>query len=322
MKKAGKIIAFLIIIALIVVPLAACAAGQGPTGPQGPQGPPGPQGEPGPRGAPGKSGVMGIPGEEGEPGEAFVGKIGTADVADDAVTSAKIDEADGTTLQDTSTGSGVKTGHIQDDAVTADKIADGAVGALAIADGSITTVKLADGAVTSIKIAANAVTSAHIGTGVINSNDILDNTITAADIATGAVTSTEILDGTITNADIGTGAVGTSEIANGSVQMVDLAPGIRVEGFMGSTAIYPAGGFTVNFSNLTTVNSAVVSCSPIGGPGAPMAYYPTIFLLGGNTVLIQVYESINMASPPGPLVEVAGGTPLAGVLFYIIGVGS
>ena len=93
MKKAGKIIAFLIIIALIVVPLAACAGQQGPAGPQGPQGPPGPQGEQGPRGAPGEEGQPGIPGEQGPPGEAFVGEIDTADLANDAVTSAKI--ADG-----------------------------------------------------------------------------------------------------------------------------------------------------------------------------------------------------------------------------------
>ena len=70
MRKAGKIIAFLIIIALILVPLVACAGPQGPTGPAGPQGPPGPQGERGPRGAPGKQGPAGISGEPGEQGPA------------------------------------------------------------------------------------------------------------------------------------------------------------------------------------------------------------------------------------------------------------
>ena len=59
MKKAGKLIAFLIIIALIVVPLAAC------TGPAGPAGTPGPMGPQGPRGVPG---AQGPPGSEGEPG--------------------------------------------------------------------------------------------------------------------------------------------------------------------------------------------------------------------------------------------------------------
>jgi hypothetical protein len=76
MKKAGKIIAFLIIIALIVVPLVACTGPQGPQGPGGPQGPPGPKGERGPVGPPGKTGPPGLPGAEGERGPA--GPAGTA----------------------------------------------------------------------------------------------------------------------------------------------------------------------------------------------------------------------------------------------------
>jgi len=74
MKKAGKIIAFLIIIALIVVPLAACAGppgasgAPGPMGPQGPAGAPGKQGPPGSEGEPGLAGPRGFPGEDGELG--------------------------------------------------------------------------------------------------------------------------------------------------------------------------------------------------------------------------------------------------------------
>jgi hypothetical protein len=48
-------------------------------------------------------------------------------VNDNQVTSQKIKEADGTSGQDTNSGSGVKTGHIQDGAVTTSKVADGAV---------------------------------------------------------------------------------------------------------------------------------------------------------------------------------------------------
>jgi hypothetical protein len=68
MKKAGKLIAFLIIIALIVVPLVACTGQQGPQGPAGPQGPQGEKGERGPMGPPGESGTRGPVGPEGPPG--------------------------------------------------------------------------------------------------------------------------------------------------------------------------------------------------------------------------------------------------------------
>ena len=75
MKKAGKIIAFLIIIALLVVPLVACEGSQGQTGtqgaagPQGKQGPPGPQGAAGPEGPAGPQGPPGPMGPEGERGK-------------------------------------------------------------------------------------------------------------------------------------------------------------------------------------------------------------------------------------------------------------
>ena len=72
MKKAGKIVAFLIIIALIVVPLAACQGPPGATGapgPMGPQGIPGPEGPSGPPGPEGDTGSKGDPGSQGDPGE-------------------------------------------------------------------------------------------------------------------------------------------------------------------------------------------------------------------------------------------------------------
>ncbi len=68
MKNAGKIIAFLIIIALIVIPLTACPGTQGPVGPQGPQGPQGEKGARGPIGPAGDQGPRGPQGPQGDPG--------------------------------------------------------------------------------------------------------------------------------------------------------------------------------------------------------------------------------------------------------------
>lgn len=73
-------------------------------------------------------------------------------LGNDAVFSEHIKEADGTTGQDTNSGSGVKTGHIQDGAVTTGKIADGAATTTKLVDGAVTTPKIADGAVTDAKI--------------------------------------------------------------------------------------------------------------------------------------------------------------------------
>lgn len=72
MKKIGVIIAFLIVISLLLVPLAACQGPQGPQGPKGPEGPAGPKGEEGPPGPPGRAGgepgPAGPAGPQGEPG--------------------------------------------------------------------------------------------------------------------------------------------------------------------------------------------------------------------------------------------------------------
>jgi hypothetical protein len=86
MKKAGKIIAFLIIIALIVVPLVACQGPQGPAGPAGPAGPQGEKGERGPLGPPGDPGAVGPRGPEGPEGpQGPAGEDGTgADIPLDA----------------------------------------------------------------------------------------------------------------------------------------------------------------------------------------------------------------------------------------------
>jgi hypothetical protein len=85
MKKAGKIIAFLIIIALIVVPLTltGCPGQQGPQGPAGPAGPQGPKGDRGPMGPPGDPGQRGPAGPEGPPGpQGEPGPAGTGSTAD------------------------------------------------------------------------------------------------------------------------------------------------------------------------------------------------------------------------------------------------
>ena len=81
----------------------------------------------------------------------------------DEVLSANIREADNTSGQGTNTGSGIKTGHI--------------------ANGAVTTAKLRNGAVTSAKIASGAVTDGKI-TGPISSAKIQQGTSTVDAVIT------------------------------------------------------------------------------------------------------------------------------------------
>ena len=107
---------------------------------------------------------------------------------------------------------------------------------------AVTTDKLQDGAVTAADLAPDSVGAVHIQTGAVTSSEILDGTITAADLAadsvgaaeiqTGAVGSSEIADGGIAANDlavnsvgaaqIAAGAVGTSEVVDGSLTPTDM----------------------------------------------------------------------------------------------------
>lgn len=87
-------------------------------------------------------------------------------ISDDHVLSQNIREADGTSGQDTNSGSGIKTGHIQDGAVTTGKVADGSISTSKIVDGAVTTPKIADGTVTDAKITGPISASKISSTGL------------------------------------------------------------------------------------------------------------------------------------------------------------
>ena len=90
----------------------------------------------------------------------------------DDVHSVHIKEADGTSEQDTNSGYGVKTDHIQDDAITAAKIAANAVGSPEIADNAVGSSEIATDAVTESEIADNAVGSTEISDGSVAQSDL------------------------------------------------------------------------------------------------------------------------------------------------------
>lgn len=123
------------------------------------------------------------------------------------VTSKDIVSADGTSGQDVMAGNGVKTGHIQDGAVTTSKIIDGAVTSTKIGAGAVGTGNLADGSVTSTIILDGSVTTSKIGSGAVVTGNIAD----------GAVNNSKIADGAVTTTKIGANAVETGNIADGAV---------------------------------------------------------------------------------------------------------
>ncbi|BDB52207.1 hypothetical protein [Flavobacterium ammonificans] len=95
----------------------------------------------------------------------------------------------------------VTTATIAADAVTSAKIADGTIIVGDLADDAIETAKIKNANVTTTKLADAAVTSAKIADGTIVAADLADSAVTNAKLATG-IDATKLADGSVTNTEL------------------------------------------------------------------------------------------------------------------------
>lgn len=112
--------------------------------------------------------------------------VQTVDIADNAVTAAKI--LNGSITRSKMDLNSVGVNELISGNVTDDKLAKNAV----------TTVKIQNGAVTSPKLADEAVNMDKIASGAVTADKIAQNAVTANKLAAGAVTTGKVADGAIT----------------------------------------------------------------------------------------------------------------------------
>ena len=173
------------------------------------------------------------------------GAVTAEKLAPEAVLSASIVAADGRSGQSLRDGSGVKTGHLQDGAVTTDKIADGQVTTAKIADLAVTTGKINNLAVSTGKLANQGVTTEKLAVGAVTTDRIGDLQVTGGKIAAGTITADKLDPGVvlgvqddavtsakIAEADGSTGqntaagsGVKTGHLQDGAVTAAKIAPG-------------------------------------------------------------------------------------------------
>jgi hypothetical protein len=130
---------------------------------------------------------------------------------------------------------GVGTAQIADDAITTGKIAPGAVGTTDLADSSVTDGKLA-GSITPSKVTGTAVVQARTvattgsltGGGDLSANrtlDVVDGGIGTTELADAAVTTVKIADGAITLAKLDAGTTFVPEATVGNLLPLNVANG-------------------------------------------------------------------------------------------------
>lgn len=137
----------------------------------------------------------------------------------------------------------VQTRHLQNGAVTAEKIAGVVFDSMQLAPGSVTSDKLGpaavtegkigpaavtetkidDNAVNEKKIGPAAVTETKIGPSAVTETKIGANAVTEVKIKNDAVTTNKIKDKNITSGKIADGAIKTIHLASGSVSSAEIA---------------------------------------------------------------------------------------------------
>ena len=174
------------------------------------------------------------------------GAVGTTQLANDAVTPAKIALA------------GVETSNIADGAVTTIKLANNAV----------TELKIVDGAITASKLAAGAIGATALGVNSVDTPNLVNDCVTSAKIAAGAVNTTALALDSVNSAIIQNDAVGTTEIANDAVTSDKIAGGAVNATAIGTNAVTTAKipDFAVTAAKLATnsVTNTKLAANSVG----------------------------------------------------------
>ena len=152
------------------------------------------------------------------------GNVGTADLADDAVTPAKASFIDDT-LATTDTHIMVADGTDFDNVAVSGDATLSNTGVLTIGNDKIVTAKILDANVTTAKIAEAKVTTAKILDANVTTAKVADSNITSGKLASDSVVTAKILDANVTTAKIADANVTTAKIADANVTTAKILDG-------------------------------------------------------------------------------------------------
>jgi hypothetical protein len=184
-------------------------------------------------------------------GQYYFQKVGSAQIADGAITSGLI-------------ASGViGTVHLADGSVTSAKIASGF--STPPGDASVTSSKIASGQVGDAHIYPDSIISAKIASGIIGGVHVANQSLVSANFGANVIATPHIANQGILSASIGTGVVGdtlvadygiiSGKVASGAITEGGLASGISID--IAETSIEPSYRAGVPISGFLAIQFSV-----------------------------------------------------------------
>ena len=209
------------------------------------------------------------------------GVIATANIADDAITAAKMaaNSVDSDSYVDGSidlahmsvnsidsdqyVDASIDAEHLAADIITGAKIADNAIDSEHYTDGSIDTAHIAADQITNAKIADDQIDSehyvdgsidlAHLAADSVNGSKIADDSIDSEHYANGSIDTAHIADSQVTLAKLAANSVNSSKIVNDSIVNAD----INSSAAIAATKIHDGTISNTEFGYLNGVSSAI-----------------------------------------------------------------
>ncbi|MFN8361332.1 MAG: hypothetical protein U0264_15575 [Candidatus Kapaibacterium sp.] len=198
----------------------------------------------------------------------------------------------------------ITTAKILDANITTPKLADGAVTASKITDGAITTAKVNSAGATSGQALTFDGTNVTWGSpspsgaaggdlsGVYPNPTVAANAITTSKILDGAITTSKILDGAITTSKILDGAITTSKILDGAVTTLKINDGAVTTAKMNSTGA--AAGQTLMYDGANIVWGSPIPSGAAGGDLTGTYPNPTV---ASNAITTSKILDANITTP-------------------------
>ena len=239
---------------------------------------------------------------------AITGTISTAQIADDAVTNAKIGPL---AVDSTEIASGaVVTAKIGAAAVTSTELGTASVIAVKIGGSAVGNTKIAAGAVIAGKFGALSIATGDISNGGVQTANIGALAVAEAQVAAAAISTAKLATGAVTSNELGASSVITSKLAALAVTSSELGASSVIAGKYGALSIAAAdvAAAAIITSKLATgavTSNELGSASVVTAKIAASAITSTE--LGLGSVIAGKYGALSLASG-----DIAAGAVTAG----------